>query len=413
MFVSSFVSSAVFVQAQSREKIILACRDISSAMANRLTLVPEDEHEALKRKPKAFIPEDWVRFRKGKFIGDVALVREVDESKRTCKAFYIPRLDLDGKGKTASKGEKRIRPQQALFDPTVVRSARGGARVFTVDEQQNVYKYRGHTYTHGLRTEDCLSLDSVIQTTVTPTYEELLVFQKTGIIDIGQYNSTLNKITANSLKEGMKVTVITGQQAGLKGVVKELVDQDTIRIQCGTEDPASTLTFDIQNKYVKLSDYEIGDSIKVIRGDREGVEGLVVEVIEACVVIYDGKLKETVSPTHKHESELTKKNFIQFTKSVRDIEQHMPTEWIAPDPGKEERQTRKISSMPREGKHPIINRTCLILRPLEGSISKTAGQYKGFLCDVKDYNPYTNIATVAIQLAHKTMQLSGDCLFPR
>jgi transcription elongation factor SPT5 len=252
MFVSSFVSSAVFVQAQSREKIILACRDISSAMANRLTLVPEDEHEALKRKPKAFIPEDWVRFRKGKFIGDVALVREVDESKRTCKAFYIPRLDLDGKGKTASKGEKRIRPQQALFDPTVVRSARGGARVFTVDEQQNVYKYRGHTYTHGLRTEDCLSLDSVIQTTVTPTYEELLVFQKTGIIDIGQYNSTLNKITANSLKEGMKVTVITGQQAGLKGVVKELVDQDTIRIQCGTEDPASTLTFDIQNKYVKL-----------------------------------------------------------------------------------------------------------------------------------------------------------------
>jgi ribosomal protein L24 len=98
-----------------------------------------------------------------------------------------------------------------------------------------------------------------------------------------------------------------GQLKGLKGTVKEVVDQDTVQIQSTTDDPASSLTVDVPNKSVKLSNYEMGDSVMVIQGDKMGVEGLVIEVTEGCVIIYDRKSKEAVGPTCKHETKLTKK----------------------------------------------------------------------------------------------------------
>ena len=90
--------------------------------------------------------------------------------------------------------------------------------------------------------------------------------------------------------------VITGQQKGLKGTVKEIVDQDTIRVEFTSTNQTTSSTVDVPNMYVKVSDYEIGDSVEVIQGDKLGVKGLVVEVTEGCVVIHNGKSKETVRP---------------------------------------------------------------------------------------------------------------------
>jgi transcription elongation factor SPT5 len=295
-FAIPLVTSAVYVRAKSKEDIIRACQNIYSAWATPRTiaLVPEEECEALMKEPKVFIPEDWVKFRKGKYKGDVALVTEVDADNRTCKAFYIPRLNLDGEKKTNSQGGRKARPQQALFNPVVAQSAGEGRRITVVDNQQNIFKYRDQTYTSGLITEDTLSLDKVIQAPATPTYEEFIIFQKTGILDFGQYDRTLRNMEALSLKVGTKVTVIAGQQQGLQGTVKELVDQDMIRIEFPSDTQTTSLDIIVPNKYVKISDYEMGDSVVVIRGDKMGVKGLVVEVMEGCVVIYEGNSRETV-----------------------------------------------------------------------------------------------------------------------
>jgi len=83
---------------------------LSSARANKISLVPEEDYEALKRSPTVFIPEEWVRLAKGKYRGDLALVTEVDTANRTCKVFYVPRLDLDDKSKTISRDRRRIQP---------------------------------------------------------------------------------------------------------------------------------------------------------------------------------------------------------------------------------------------------------------------------------------------------------------
>jgi ribosomal protein L24 len=118
--------------------------------------------------------------------------------------------------------------------------------------------------------------------------------KKTGILDFGQYDRTLRYIEALSLKVGTKVTVTVGQQKGLQGTVKELVDQDMIRIKFPSDTQATFLDVVVPKKYLKISDYEMGDLVVVIRGDKMGVKGLVVEVTEGWVIIYDGNSKETV-----------------------------------------------------------------------------------------------------------------------
>jgi ribosomal protein L24 len=295
-FIAPLDPAAVFVRASTKDNIIHECQQISSARANRnnISSVPEEELEALTRVPKQFIPEDWVRFAKGIHRGDVALVTEVDADNRTCSAFYVPRLKLDGEGKSTSRRGRKVRPQQALFDPTVVNSAGGWGKLYAINNQDKIYRYRGHTYNRGLREEKGIRLDKFIQTPITPTYDELYMFQKSGILDIGLYSRALRDIMAHSLKEGWKVTVIAGQQKGLKGTVKEVVDQNTIRVEFAIDNYTSTSTVDVLKKYVKISNYEMGDSVKVVQGDKLGVDGLVVEATEEVVIIYDGKAKQTV-----------------------------------------------------------------------------------------------------------------------
>jgi transcription antitermination factor NusG len=91
-FAIPLITSAVYVRAKSKEDIIRTCQNIYSAWATprTITLVPEEECEVLMKEPKVFIPEDWVKFRKGKYKGDVALITEVDTDNQTCKVFYIP-----------------------------------------------------------------------------------------------------------------------------------------------------------------------------------------------------------------------------------------------------------------------------------------------------------------------------------
>jgi len=165
--------------------------------------------------------------------------------------------------------------------------------ITTVDEQQKIYKYGKKTYTRGLITDD-LSFDDVIQTCVIPTYEEFFMFHKSGILDIQQYNRILRIIDAHSVKEGTKVTVIIGQQKGLKGTVKELVDQNTVHIEFTVDSGATSSTVDVPMEHIKISDYEMGDWVIVIQGDKRGVKGLVVEARDGCVIIYDGNSKQTV-----------------------------------------------------------------------------------------------------------------------
>jgi hypothetical protein len=96
-----------------------------------------------------------------------------------------------------------------------------------------------------------------------------------------------------------------------------------------------------------------------------------------------------------------------------EIEHCPPAEWIAPDPGKEERESRRETMIRKEGRHALVNHSCMILQPKNRPIDKATLQWKGLICDVKDYNPYTNLAMVAVLAANQIVQVNGHYLFPR
>jgi len=98
---------------------------------------------------------------------------------------------------------------------------------------------------------------------------------------------------------------------------------------------------------------------------------------------------------------------------AQEVEHYQAMEWIVPDPGKEEREIQKKPEFLKEGQHRIINHSCMIMQPIGRPSTKVIGQWKGCICDLKDYNAYTDMVTVVIETTGAMVHLSGHCLFPR
>jgi hypothetical protein len=98
---------------------------------------------------------------------------------------------------------------------------------------------------------------------------------------------------------------------------------------------------------------------------------------------------------------------------LQEVEHYQPKEWNAPDPGKDERETKDEFTIQREPRHWLVGRGCMIMQPIGRPSDKVAALHKGSLGDVTDYNPYTDVATVHIEKNNKTAYLSTHCLFPR
>ena len=69
--------------------------------------------------------------------------------------------------------------------------------------------------------------------------------------------------------------------------------------------------------------------------------------------------------------------------------------------------------IPRDPKPMLVGTECVITQPFNKPPNVIAGQFKGSLCFVKDYNPFTDVATVLIEKNNTQKQVSGDCLSPR
>jgi len=55
----------------------------------------------------------------------------------------------------------------------------------------------------------------------------------------------------------------------------------------------------------------------------------------------------------------------------------------------------------------------MIMQPLGLATNNAVRQWKGLICEVKEYNSYTGNATVWVESAKQTVDISGHCLFPR
>jgi transcription elongation factor SPT5 len=302
-FSKDTIKSAVFVKAREKTQVSLACQNMPYTKWNAQDIkpVPIEEYDYILRPRPQFKPMegDWVRLAKGTYQGDLALVSDVDTETGTCTVYYMPRLDLDalrqggqGVDMSSTAESRRDRSPQAYFNPHVVMSARGERTVQVIDVEGQVYRHKGVLYKHGLREETNVSFKKLVQTTVTPTYEELLAFHKAGMLNLDQLGRTMKTLISHSYKEGARVMVYMGEQQGLTGRIKEQVDQYSTCIEFNNDAGYGTVV--VPSKFVVAMKFDIGERVKVIHGDRMGEEGFVVEKSNEDVTILVSKTGETV-----------------------------------------------------------------------------------------------------------------------
>jgi transcription elongation factor SPT5 len=137
----------------------------------------------IRRKQANLSKGAWVRFRRGKYAGDIAEIMEVDESGEYAVVKIIPRLDLSNVGSTANRmsrpkseslgGLAKNRPSQKLFNKDEI-VAISGTRSVSV-RGKNLFLYNGDYYRNGFLEKE-VKLSMFITEDVNPTLDEITKF---------------------------------------------------------------------------------------------------------------------------------------------------------------------------------------------------------------------------------------------
>lgn len=291
----------VYVEATEPKHVIDACADVAGAYArdNTLFLVPIHEMADLLKITKTtqhLKPGGWVRFKSGKFAGDLAQVIDTSENGETAGLRFIPRLDLDPRdedvivdkqGRKRKKGGRTFadRPPPRFFNAEEVKRK---FREEPVRRGANTFTFRGLTYINGY-CEDDVPIRRLITENVNPTLEEVSRFTGDSIngasgsnalsgqngVDMALLADAAQRKADIVLRKDDHVVVSEGEQKGVEGVI-ETVEADVVTLR---------ITFhDLEDQTIEVpigavvKRFRPGDHVKVIAGEHRDETGLVVKV---------------------------------------------------------------------------------------------------------------------------------------
>lgn len=247
--------------------------------------VPLEESINLLRIPRSFTPKNrsWIRIAKPPvYRGDLAFIVDVVYPDGL-NVFFVPRIAMERQqvkrkpsGLKAPGGRRGQlhRPAQSLFNPEVVQSVYGEA---SVQQRNQVFVFKGTTFKNGF-VSDIFPLAHFLPAEATPTIEELNTFQlcpEITLEDVGI--GYLQRIVSND-----NVKVVTGQQKGLVGKVKER-SQDTVTIEYIQLGDSAMSTVSLPARDVRKK-FSVGDQVRVIFGDHRGVIGWVTGEVELITI---------------------------------------------------------------------------------------------------------------------------------
>jgi ribosomal protein L24 len=225
----------------------------------------------------------WVRVAgKGKYRQDLAHVLHVDEVAKTANVLLVPRISLDKRGKRKRTARTRIAP--CILD---AKDPNLGSKVKQVGEGR--VTYRGKTYRNGLL-EAVFPLNGLHA--AEPAASELDTFGRTQTIDPSVLTKSWAKWAASSIKQGDRVRVTSGEQAGMVGTVHDVAHEAVTIFPVG----GSVIdNADARSICVPLTDIclhlLVGDYIYVAFGVGTGKSGAIVEVEGDIVTFTEGSTK--------------------------------------------------------------------------------------------------------------------------
>ncbi|KAK0529873.1 transcription elongation factor spt5 [Tilletia horrida] len=326
-FCRDSIPGKIYVEARRPDSVVDAVAQITGVYGRsveKLFLVPIEEMADLLKLTK--IEHEvkmggWVRFKRGKYQGDLAQVIDISQNGEEIGIKFVPRIDMNPSEQDYiqdARGVKRRRnlgsgvnalnkrPQQRLFVPTEI------LRVYpnSLMKRGEIYKFQNEDYRNGYCEKD-VKTTALITEDVQPTLAEIEMFQRgraevdedgNPIDDVDMRQLAMLKQKANQvvIQPGDHVEVFEGEQRGVRGTV-EAINGEVIIINMELEDMSGTKV-EVQLDQVRKT-FKPGDHVKVGSGDRIDETGMVVKV---------------EGDTTTFLSDLTMKEVTVFSKDLRE-----------------------------------------------------------------------------------------------
>ncbi|CDR39405.1 CYFA0S03e02960g1_1 [Cyberlindnera fabianii] len=286
----------IYIEAEKLNAVDVAIRGFADVYPNNKVLVPVEEFPDLLRPSKSSEVKvtggSYVRIKRGKYKGDLAIVDNVEENGLEMTLQIVPRLDYKGLDVDETGKRKRatskFRPPQRLFskkdalefDPhnIVVRS-------------NNAYTYKGEDYIDGFLYK-LFKLQHLETQNVQPTLEEISRFN-TGDsedLDLTSIAQSLKNTKSLTFNAGDRVQVLQGEQKGLQGDVVS-ASNDIVIIK-PRNFKGNNMEFPLSNLRKIFNE---GDHVSVLRGKHAGHTGIVVSIDEDQVTFISDQSHKDVS----------------------------------------------------------------------------------------------------------------------
>ncbi|KAE8191626.1 hypothetical protein CF328_g5622, partial [Tilletia controversa] len=252
-FCRDSIPGKIYVESRRPDSVIEAVTGIVGVYgrtADKLFLVPIEEMADLLKLTK--IEHEvkvggWVRFKRGKHIGDLAQVIDVSQNGEEVGIKFVPRIDMnpseqdfieDKRGvkrrRNLGSGKNAInkRPQPQRFVPAEVQRVYPGE---VAKRGKDIYKFHNEDYRNGFCEKD-VKVTSLVVEDVQPTLQEIELFQgvTAEVDDEGNVSESVNlrqlaqlKRKANEVvvQPGDHVEVFEGEQRGVRGTVDAINGQ--------------------------------------------------------------------------------------------------------------------------------------------------------------------------------------------
>lgn len=292
----------IYIEARKVSAVEFALKGFANVYFQNKILVPIKEYTDLlrvnKSKEQELTPGTYVRIKRGKYQGDLAIVENLSENGLEARLKIVPRLDygksaaLNGENKRRPNANSaKNRPAPRLFSEL---DAVQNDQQYLVKRGPKSFLYHNEQYEDGFLIKD-YKLTYLITENVMPTLEELQRFNNATEegIDLTSLSQTLKQDRNNAtFQNGDHIQVISGEQAGVTGrVISTQGDIVTIRASSG---PLNGQVFDSPASNLRKK-FMLGDHVRVVSGNYSGETGMIVHVEKDSVIILSDLSKTEVT----------------------------------------------------------------------------------------------------------------------
>ena len=341
----------IYVEAYNQNDVIEALNGISSVYPRSpKILVPIKEMPDLLNviKTTEIVPGTWVRFKRGKYQGDLAQVENVLANGLEVRIRLVPRLDY-GQNQDRTRDDPNLPPGQKRkrnnFNKGNTVAGRPPQRLFSEIEAVKYHSkllskgtssgsgsknftYMGDEYEDGYLVKD-VRLTFISTESVNPTLEEVAKFAST--VDEGPETLDLNALAASlktsisTYQVGDTVEVYDGEQQGVIGKAVS-VHGDIVTMDV-TEGDLKGKRLEVPFKGLRKR-FREGDHVKVTGGRYRDEIGTVVRIMEDKVTLIVGEeMREEITVFSKDLREATEGGSASSGK--HDLHELVQLEWVS------------------------------------------------------------------------------------